>query len=80
VNNWSVGGRLRHVEVKTHFLRELKEQGLIVVMIDGPSVTGVREGPSRVFHTRPDQDQTKTENRRRTEGAKVITIRASRAT
>jgi hypothetical protein len=31
VNNWSVGGRLRHVEVKQFFLRELKEQGLIVV-------------------------------------------------
>jgi hypothetical protein len=31
VNNWSVGGRLRHVEVKHFFFRELKEQGLIVV-------------------------------------------------
>jgi hypothetical protein len=31
VNNWSVGGRLRHVEVKQFCLRELKEQGLIVV-------------------------------------------------
>jgi hypothetical protein len=31
VNNWSVGGRLQHVEVKQNFLRELKEQGLIVV-------------------------------------------------
>jgi hypothetical protein len=31
VNNWSVGGRLRHVEVKHFFLRELKEQELIVV-------------------------------------------------
>jgi hypothetical protein len=32
VNNWSVGGRLKHVEeVKHCFLRELKEQGLIVV-------------------------------------------------
>jgi hypothetical protein len=28
-NNWSVGGRTRHVEVKQYFLRELKEQGLI---------------------------------------------------
>jgi hypothetical protein len=31
VNNWSAGGRLRHIEVKQFFLRELKEQGLIVV-------------------------------------------------
>jgi hypothetical protein len=31
INNWSVGGRLRHIEVKQCFLRELKEQGLIVV-------------------------------------------------
>jgi hypothetical protein len=31
VNNWSFGGRLRHIEVKQFFLRELKEQGLIVV-------------------------------------------------
>mmetsp|Transcript_18815 Transcript_18815/g.23344 ORF Transcript_18815/g.23344 Transcript_18815/m.23344 type:complete len:1201 (+) Transcript_18815:436-4038(+) len=28
-NNWSIGGRTRHIEVKQHFLRELKEQGLI---------------------------------------------------
>jgi hypothetical protein len=31
VNNRSVGGRLRNVEVKQFFLRELKEQGLTVV-------------------------------------------------
>ena len=31
IDNWSVGGRLRHVEVKQLFLRELKEQGLIIV-------------------------------------------------
>ena len=28
-NNWSVGGRTRHVEVKQHFLRDMKKQGLI---------------------------------------------------
>ena len=28
-HNWTVGGRLRHVEVKMFFLRELKEAGLI---------------------------------------------------
>jgi hypothetical protein len=30
-NNWSVGGRTRHVGVKQQFLRELKEEGLIHV-------------------------------------------------
>ena len=30
-NNWSIGGRTRHVEVKQFFLRELKERGLIHV-------------------------------------------------
>ena len=28
-NNWSVGGRTRHIEVKQYFLRELKESGII---------------------------------------------------
>lgn len=31
-NNWSVGGRTRHVEVREHFLRDLKEDGLINVL------------------------------------------------
>ena len=31
VDNWSVGGRLCHVETKQFFLRELKEEGLIQV-------------------------------------------------
>ena len=30
-HNWSVGGRTRHVDVRMHFLRELKEEGVIVV-------------------------------------------------
>ena len=30
-NGWSVGGRTRHVDVKMHFLRELKDQGLLVI-------------------------------------------------
>lgn len=30
-NNMSVGGRTRHVDVKSHFLRELKEEGLLVI-------------------------------------------------
>ena len=28
-NNWSCGGRTRHIEVRQYFLRELKEQGTI---------------------------------------------------
>ena len=27
-NGWSIGGRTRHVEVKTNFLREMKETGM----------------------------------------------------
>ena len=30
-NNWSVGGRTRHVDVRNHFLRDLKDEGLMVV-------------------------------------------------
>ena len=30
-NNWSVGGRTRHMDVKQKFLRELKENGFIKV-------------------------------------------------
>jgi hypothetical protein len=30
-NNWSAGGRTRHTAVKIMFLRELKEEGLLVV-------------------------------------------------
>ena len=29
-NNWIVGGRTRHINVRTIFLRELKEQGRVV--------------------------------------------------
>ena len=30
INNWSVGGRTKHIEVRQYFLRELKEAGVIV--------------------------------------------------
>jgi hypothetical protein len=30
-NSWSVGGRTRHVDVRNYFLRELKDQGLLVI-------------------------------------------------
>ena len=36
-NNWSVGGRTRHIDVRQCFLRELKEAGtLLVKWIPGP--------------------------------------------
>jgi hypothetical protein len=28
--NWNVGGRIRHVDVRMYFLRELKEEGIII--------------------------------------------------
>ena len=30
-NNWSIGGRTIHVEVRQYFLRQLKEQGIVQV-------------------------------------------------
>ncbi len=30
-NNWSVGGRTRHIDVRSVFLRELKEAGVLVI-------------------------------------------------
>ena len=36
-NDWSVGGRTRHIDVRECFLRELKETGILVVRwIPGP--------------------------------------------
>ena len=36
-NNWSAGGRTRHVDVRQNFLRELKEAGILIVKwIPGP--------------------------------------------
>jgi hypothetical protein len=32
INNWSVGGRTRHIEVRQYFLRELKEEGVIITV------------------------------------------------
>ena len=31
-NNWSTGGRTRHVDVRQNYLRELKEQGILLVV------------------------------------------------
>ena len=30
-HNWSIGGRTRHVDVRMHFLRELKEDEIVLV-------------------------------------------------
>ena len=30
-NNWTVGGRTRHTEVRVNFLRELKDEGIVKV-------------------------------------------------
>ena len=30
-NNWSVGGRTRHVDVRNYFLHERKDQGLLII-------------------------------------------------
>ena len=30
-NNWSMGGRTCHMDVRHHFLRELKDQGMLVI-------------------------------------------------
>jgi hypothetical protein len=30
-NNWSIGGRKRHIDVQSVFLRELKEDGVLVI-------------------------------------------------
>ena len=31
VNNWSVGGQTWHVGVRNHFLRQLKDRGLLII-------------------------------------------------
>ena len=37
-NNWSVGGRTRHVDVQQNFLHKLKENGIFIVKwIPGPT-------------------------------------------
>ena len=31
MNNWTVGGRTRHIEVKQYFIRELREAGIVKI-------------------------------------------------
>ena len=36
-NSWSVGGRTRHVDVRIHYVRELKEAGMLLIKwVPGP--------------------------------------------
>ena len=30
-NNWSVGGQTRHVDMRNYFLRELKDEGVLII-------------------------------------------------
>ena len=30
-NNWSMGGRTRHVDVRNYFLRDLKDEGILAI-------------------------------------------------
>ena len=53
VNNWSVGGRTRHVATKQMFLRELKEEGILRVVYekteDMPSDIFTKNAPGPIF-------------------------------
>ena len=31
-NNWSVAGRIRHIEFKQHYLKDLKDLGILEVI------------------------------------------------
>ena len=57
-NNWSVGGRTRHVDVKQNYLRELKERGFIHVMHKSGKeripVVGTKNVPVEDFWTKTD--------------------------
>ena len=66
-NNWSVGGRTRHIDVRSVFLRELKEAGILAIKwiagavneadiftknLDGP----IFQGFTRVFKGGTEND------------------------
>ena len=52
-NNWTVGGRTRHIEVKQFFLRDLKEAGIVHEVwkrgVDMTSVIFTKNLPSATF-------------------------------
>ena len=58
-NNWTVGGQTRHIEVRQYFLRELKEQNVILTRwISGDNMCSdylTKNLPGAVFerHIRP---------------------------
>jgi hypothetical protein len=57
-NNWSVGGRTCHIEVRQYFLQKLKEEGLIhTKWLSGAKMssdlfTNNLSGPLFEYHTR----------------------------
>jgi hypothetical protein len=57
-NNWSASGRTRHVDVRHHFLRELKEEGILEVRWisgndnDADLFTKNLDGPTFAKHTK----------------------------
>ncbi len=44
-SNWSIGGRTRHIDVRSVFLRELKEAGVLVIK-SGKLVLSLRQTSS----------------------------------
>ena len=52
-NNWSVGGRTRHVDVRNYFLRELKDEGVLCIKhisgVDNEADIFTKNTPGPVF-------------------------------
>ncbi len=63
-NNWSIGGRTRHIDVQSVFLRELKEADVLVIMWMAGAVneadifTKNLDGPTFKQYTRIFMGQT----------------------
>ncbi len=57
-NNWSVGGRTRHIDIRSVFLRELKEAGVLVIewiagdVNEADIITKNLDGPTFQQYTR----------------------------
>ena len=50
-NSWSVGGRTRHVDVRMYFLRELKDDGLLIIKhISGDADIFTKNTTAAVFN------------------------------
>ncbi len=66
-NNWSVGGRTRHIDVRSVFLRELKEAGVLVIkwMADAVNEANIftknLDGPTFQRYTRVFTGGTKND-------------------